>query len=121
MFENISSQQLAKAASIKERIEALEQELEQVEGQGTGVSISAPSVSRGRPAGKPGMSAEGKAHIIAAQKARWAKFRGEKPSKEVASSGAKPKRIMSPAARAKIAAAARKRWKKAKADGKSNL
>jgi hypothetical protein len=61
MFENLSSKQIAKDAQLKERIEALEQELGQVVGQGASVSRSTPSVSRGRPAGKGEMSAAGKA------------------------------------------------------------
>jgi hypothetical protein len=121
MFENLSSKQIAKAAQLKERIEALEQELQQIIGeQGTSTSTSAPSVSRGRPSGKRGMSAAGKARIVAAQKARWAKYNAGKGSGGSAPK-AKPKRTMSPAAKAKIAAAARKRWKKAKAAGKSSL
>jgi hypothetical protein len=121
MFENLSSKQLSKAAQLKERIENLQAELEGIiGGQGTGVSRSASSVSRGRPAGKRGMSAEGKAHIVAAQKARWTKFNAEKGSVGSAPE-AKPKRTMSPAARARIAAAAKKRWAKAKAAGKNRL
>jgi hypothetical protein len=121
MFENLSSKQLSKAAQLKERIETLEQELEQVVGQGTSVSRSTPSISRVRPAGKGGMSAAGKAHIVAAQKARWAKFNADKGANASVDSKTKPKRTMSPAGRAKIAAAARKRWKQAKAAGKSSL
>jgi hypothetical protein len=61
------------------------------------------------------MSAAGRARIIAAQKARWAKVKsGKRPA-------AKRKRTMSAAARAKIAAAARARWARAKASGKKSL
>lgn len=120
MFENLSSQQLAKAARLKEQIENLEGELEGIiGGQGSATSTStSPSAKRGRPAGKGGMSAEGKARIAAGQKARWAKFNAEKGS---SSPAAKPKRTMSAAAKAKIASAARKRWKRAKAAGKTKL
>ena len=62
------------------------------------------------------MSAAGRARIIAAQKARWAKVKAGKPAPK-----AKGKRKMSAAARAKIAAAARARWAKAKASGKKAL
>jgi hypothetical protein len=51
------------------------------------------------------ISAAGKKRIAAAQKARWAKVRGE-------SSVAKPKRTMSAASRRKIAAAQKRRWAK---------
>lgn len=63
------------------------------------------------------MSAAGRARIIAAQKARWAKFKAGRGTK------AKPAktRTMNAAARAKIAAAARVRWARAKAAGKKSL
>jgi hypothetical protein len=121
MFENLSSKQIAKAAHLKERIENLQGELEKIlGGQGTSASGSARSSNKGRPAGKGGMSAAGKARIVAAQKARWAKFNAKKPSNG-STPEAKPKRTMSPAARARIAAAAKKRWAKAKAAGKNSL
>ena len=64
------------------------------------------------------MSAAGRARIVAAQKARWAKVKGKKsPPKTVK----KAKRKMSAAARAKISAVAKKRWAKAKAEGKKRL
>jgi len=57
------------------------------------------------------LSPEGRARIIAATKARWAKFNAAKAPK----ASAKKARVMSPAARRKIAAAARARWAKIKA------
>jgi len=74
-------------------------------------------------AGKPGrrkrgLSAEGRARIAAAQKARWAKSKGdsaEESSVEApkASKGRK-KRNLSPEARARIVAAVKRRWAKSK-------
>jgi hypothetical protein len=59
------------------------------------------------------MSAAGRANIVAAQKARWAKARSNGSKTNVV---AMPKkRRMSVAARKKIAAAQRARWAKAKA------
>ena len=55
--------------------------------------------------GKQQISAAGRKRIAAAQRARWAKVRGE--SKVVV-----PKRTMSAKSRAKIAAAQRRRWAK---------
>jgi hypothetical protein len=64
------------------------------------------------------MSAEGRARIAAAAKARWAKIRsakgGNSASADSQPTGAKPKRTMSPAARRKIAAAQKARWAKVK-------
>jgi hypothetical protein len=54
--------------------------------------------------GKQQISAAGRKRIAAAQRARWAKVRGE--SKVV------PKRTMSAKSRARIAAAQRRRWAK---------
>jgi hypothetical protein len=51
------------------------------------------------------LSAAGRRSISLAQKARWAKAKGQAP---------KPKRTMSVAARRKIAAAQRARWAKVK-------
>jgi hypothetical protein len=50
-----------------------------------------------------------------AQKARWAKRAAPKSQ----ANGARPKRVMSAAARKKIAAAQRARWAKVKAAAKS--
>ena len=109
----LSSDQLRRALSIKEQIESLESELAVILG-GTSVfqtSISTPQ--RGRPTGS-GMSAAGRARIAAAQRARWAKKRGESSETNGASSAtASPqrgRRRMSAAAKARIAAAARARW-----------
>jgi hypothetical protein len=55
--------------------------------------------------GRRKISAAGKKRIAAAQKARWAKVRGE-------SNVAKPKRTMSATSRRKIATAQRARWAK---------
>jgi hypothetical protein len=65
--------------------------------------------------GKRVMSASARARIAAAQKARWAKVKGN------GSSGSGSRRKMSAAARAKIAAAAKARWAKAKAAGRKSL
>ena len=58
------------------------------------------------------MSAAGRARIVAAAKARWAKVKEKKSNTAPAQ---KPKRQMSAAARAKISAAAKARWAKIKA------
>jgi hypothetical protein len=85
-----------------------------VDGGGGGGGIPSPFAKE-----KRGMSAEGRAKIVAAQKARWAKYNAAKGSKVI--TARRVKRKMSVAGRAKIAAAARARWAKAKAAGKSSL
>lgn len=81
-----SVQQLQRAIKISEQIEKLEAELAAILGK----SSSSPSnkvpasvlASTSKPKRKKGkMSAEGRAAIIAAQKARWAKVHAEKAKK----------------------------------------
>ena len=61
------------------------------------------------------MSAAGRARLIAAQKARWAKVRAAKAATGQPAAPKKAKRTMSAAARARIAAAQKARWAKVKA------
>lgn len=63
---------------------------------------------------RPALSAAGRARIAAAQRARWAKLRGQKKTAQKSNVVPMPakKRTMSPAARRKIAAAQRARWAK---------
>jgi hypothetical protein len=61
--------------------------------------------------GKRRLSAAGRAAIIAATKARWAKVKAAK----------KKDWRSSPAVRAKLAAAARARWARVRAEGKTRL
>jgi hypothetical protein len=108
---NLSSEKLARAASIQKRIEDLEAELKQVLGAATlpGGNGSAR---------KRHLSAAATARISAAQKARWAKI------KRAAGTAAKPnkrKARISAAGRARLAEIARARWRNAKAQGKTAL
>jgi len=58
------------------------------------------------------LSAAARRKMAAAQKARWAKVRGQSANK---THGSRPKRTLSAAARKKIAAAQRARWAKVRA------
>jgi len=104
---------LRRAADVKERIDALQEELEQL----LGVSAPAPAATVAAPKRKQ-ISAAGIARIRAAQKARWAVV---KKSKAPGKPAAKRKRKVSAAGRAKLAALARARWAKVKAAGKTSL
>ena len=102
---NLTSKQLRQAANLKDKIVALEKELSHLFGS------TAKPVTAKAPKKKRKMSAAGRARLVAALKARWAKFKAAK-------SGAKPakkKFKMSAAAKAKISAAAKARWAKIKA------
>jgi len=111
---NLSVQQLRQAANLKEQIAGLEKQLSQVLGSTTQTApVTAKALKKG------GMSAAGKARIIAAQKARWAKIKASKPAvkavvpKPVASVSAKPaKKTISAAGIARIKAAQKARWAK---------
>ena len=105
MITNLSSQELRKAANLKERIAKLEKQLVKIFGKNSSISTALKANRK--------MSAAGRAAIRAAQKARWAKAKGKKVKKS--------KRKMSAKARARIAAAAKARWAKAKAAGKNKL
>jgi len=59
------------------------------------------------------LSAAARRKMAAAQKARWAKVRGQSGANKT--NGSRPKRTLSAAARKKIAAAQRARWAKVKA------
>jgi hypothetical protein len=114
-----SSAALRRALTIQKQIERLQHEL-----AGLFVSAKAPTripIDKGpgrRRRGK--LSAAGRARIIAAQKARWAKLKGRKAAGK---QGAKKKRKgkMSAAARAKLSAMLKARWALRKKQGKTKL
>jgi hypothetical protein len=77
----VSADSIQRAGEILKEIEALQAELAELFGNKTGATgLTAPK-RRGRPPGAAGkrgkMSAEGRARIAAAAKARWAKFHAE--------------------------------------------
>jgi hypothetical protein len=114
---SLTSAQFKQAAELKEKIEALNQELAALlDGEASApvaAPLTAPKAKVGRPRKKSKFTAEGLARLRAAQAARWARVHAEqaagteKPEKK--------KRKMSKAARAKIAAGARARWARARA------
>ena len=116
---NLSVQQLRQAADLKEEVAALEKELGQLLGSTTQPVAVQPTAAIA-PKKRGGMSAAGKARIVAAQKARWAKIKAAKPEAKAVTAikvaqPAKKKFTMSAAAKAKISAAAKARWAKIKA------
>ena len=110
---HLTPKQLREAANIKEKIVALEKDLNQLLG-----SVAKPVVAKVSKKVRK-MSAAGRARIIAAVKARWAKVKGK--AKPAAKPVKKARKKISAAGRAKIAAAAKARWAKAKAQGKNSL
>lgn len=111
--ENLSSQQLRTAADLKEQIDALQTELNDLLGLSSGPGyVAAPKLKRR-------MSRAGRAAIAAAAKARWARWAKLRGNGSPAAP--KPHRRMSAAAKARMSAIAKARWKKAKATGKTTL
>jgi hypothetical protein len=100
--------QLKQAVTIAEQIEKLQATLSSLIG-GSGSVASAPKAASApvAKAGKRTMSAEARARIAAAQRARWAKSRG---TSKAPASPAKKKGKLSPEGRAKIVAALKARW-----------
>ena len=110
-ISNLSVQQLRKAATLKERIQALEKELNQLLGS-TVASVAGPAPKKK----KFKMSASAKAKISAAAKLRWAKIKGATPAKTVTAKPAKKgKGKMSPAVKAKLSAKMKALWAARKA------
>lgn len=87
--------------------------------QGVSAALAAFGQAYAKPSGAAGkMSAEARAKIAAAQKARWAKAQnGSKNQGDLLSSP--KKRVISAASRKKMAAAQKARWAKVKAGKKS--
>jgi hypothetical protein len=112
-----SVSQLQRALSLAQQIERLEAELAAVLG------TAAPSPRAAKPAGgapaaprqgkgRGTISPEGRARIIAAQKARWAKVRREKGGSGKAAPAAKGKKKggLTAEGRARLAALMKARW-----------
>ncbi len=106
-LSDLSAAQLRRAATLKEQLEKLQQELASLLG-----APAAPQAPAAAPKKKGKLSAVGRANIRAAQKARWAKIKGKAQPAEPPK---KKKFTMSAAAKAAISKAAKARWAKIKA------
>ncbi len=108
---SLTSAQLKRAADLKDKISALENNLAAI--------LGAPTASAG-PGRRSGMSAAARAKIAAAQRARWARVKGKKSAAKPAKTSGR-KRGMSASAKARLSALAKARWAKVKASGKRAL
>jgi hypothetical protein len=110
-FWDLPISTIEKALDIRRKIEALQASLSEIYG-GAKKTVSTKGVDRRK--GK--RSAAARAKMAAAQKARWAKKRGESAAAPApaAVKTRKKRRKMSAEARARIAAAQRARWAKQK-------
>jgi hypothetical protein len=124
-ISNFTPQQLRNAADLQEKIQGLQEQLNELLGGEVSVPAEAAIETPGKPSNgrrrkkRKKVSAEGRANIAAAQRARWAARRGEAPAEEAPaiSSEEKPKRKMTAAWRKALSLAAKARWAKAKGSG----
>jgi hypothetical protein len=77
-MNTLTTTELRRALEIRERIESLSAELSSLLGGRGAPARSTEKPGRRRRRRKPKISAEGRARIAAAQRARWAKIRREK-------------------------------------------
>jgi hypothetical protein len=106
---DLTPAQLKRAASVKERIEALNKQLRGL--------LDGSSADGTGPSRKQTMSAAVKKKIAAAQRARWARLRRAKPAARSVQAPAK-KNTMSAAARARMSAKLKAYWAEKKAGKK---
>ena len=101
-----TSQQLKQALQVREKIDVLELELEEILGR----------KNTGPGSKRKGMSLAGRKRVALAQKLRWAKVKGGETEAPV-----KKRRKISAAVKKKMAEAAKMRWAAVKAAGKTRL
>ena len=121
-LSNLSLEQLKRAVDVKQRIEALEQELNALLLPSPAAKIArtstAPAVRRsdGAGRGKVPWGAAKRAKMAAIKRAWWARRRRAAGNKPI-----KLNRKLTPAAHANLSRAARERWARAKAAGRNRL
>ena len=109
--QDLTINQLKRAAAIKEHIEALNRELRGILGVSTGSGADSKKKRR--------ISNSGRKNIAAAQKARWANLRRAKPATlPVKPAATVKKKTVSPATKAKLSAKLKAFWAAKKAGKK---
>jgi hypothetical protein len=122
-LSNVTAQQLRNAADLREQIEALQDQLNELLGSEAPAPVQAAVEAPQKPANgrrrkkRKKLSAEGRANIAAAQRARWAARRDEAPAIEAEKP--KKKRNISEAGRRAMSLAGKRRWAKARAEKKT--
>jgi len=109
-LQDLTVDQLKRAATIKQQIEDLNKDLDRI--------LGAPTKSGAATNSKRTISASVRKKIAAAQKARWAKLQGTRPAASAKRAAKAKKKTMSPAARAKLSAKLKAYWAAKKAGRK---
>ncbi len=117
---NLTPQQLRRAADLKERLDALQGQLNELLG-GAAAAPQAPQTTGGGQRKRRKLSAQAIANIRAGVRKRMAQKAGKAGTGNSEPAARKPRRRMSAAAKARLSALAKARWKKARAAGKSTL
>ena len=114
-------QKLKRAIAIREQIETLTQELNDLTGispylshNGNGNGHGHATRGRGITPKSPGLSSAGRARIAAAQRLRWMRFHATHGNGSSAESSARSQRL-SPQGRARVSAAVKARWERYRA------
>lgn len=121
MKKNIVREFVSLRNALQQEKQILEARLRELnEALGAGAGAESPKVATARAAGRRRgprrMSAEARAKIAEAQKARWARIKGGASGQSPTAAPKKArKRKMSPEGRARIAEAAKRRWAKFRA------
>ena len=102
----LSLVQLKRAVQIREQIELMTTELNQILGSSPLIYTNGQNHNDRKNDVKRNLSSSARARIAAAQRLRWARYNATKPAKPVVSH----KNRLSPAGRAKVAAAVKARW-----------
>ena len=106
-LSDLPIQKLKRAVGLRERIEALTQELHELLGPTSSLTANGAAPQKSN-----GLTAAGRERIAAAQRLRWSRFNAGRKRQTILVAK-KPR--LSPAGRAKVAAAVRARWEKFRA------
>ena len=120
-LKDLTTNQLKDIIAIKEKIEALQREIESITVDGGGGIRIPPNEEAATPGKRKLSPAHRRKLIKALAKARAIRSANLKKAKAITKLGKKKDRRSSPATRAKLAAAAKARWAKVRAEGKTAL
>jgi len=110
---------MAAIAGFEQQKRHMDEEIARLKGLLSGQRAGSSGTSAGAPTRKRRkLSADARRRMRDAQRARWARVRGETAGSPPAKQSAKPKRRLSEAGRQAIIAATNKRWRLQKANAK---